>query len=473
MSKPCGPHPVSRRGALATLAGSAALATGSGSRGRAQTGTPEAPPAAAAPNPVVASWPHVFQHPEFQFQFLIGLGGTYEQAADVGELLAAASQIADGDYDSWYDTFVRLGDRVRAMAETSEAGGAAVSAREAWLRASSYYGQAYFFTYGTREPDRIVATWEQHRACFDHFAALLQPAAEHVTIPYEQTTLPGYVLRVDDRDVPRPWLIMNNGSDGTATDMWVQGAAAGLRRGYNVLIFDGPGQGAALWRQRLYFRPDWEAVITPIVDWLLERPDVDPDKLVLLGVSQAGYWVPRALAFEHRIAVAVADPGVMDVATSWAAMMPPGTMEGLLHASDAERTQIATELNQGVEQEMAHDVQLRFTVMMRMAPFGTKTLADMLVDLAAYNLNDVVGQITTPLLIADPEGESFWPGQSQQLYDALPGRKALVRFTAAEGADLHCEPKAKSLRAQRFFEWFDQVIRGPATTPTAGQEAGA
>jgi hypothetical protein len=419
-----------------------------------------------APNPVIASWPHVFQHADFQFQFLLGLGGTYEQAADVGELFAAASQITDSEYDSWYDTFVALGERVQRIAESSAAAGNSISAREAWLRASGYYGQAYFFTYGTKQPDRIVDIWERHRACFDQFAALLQPAAEPVAIPYENTTLPGYALRVDATDAPRPWLVMNNGSDGTATDMWVQGAAAGLRRGYNVLIFDGPGQGAALWRQQLYFRPDWEAVITPIVDWLLERPDVDPDKLVLLGVSQAGYWVPRALAFEQRFAAAVADPGVMDVATSWAAMMPPGTMEELLQASDAERTQIATELNEGVEQEMAHDVHLRFTARMRLAPYGPKTLADVVVDLAAYNLNDVVGQITTPLLIADPEGESFWPGQSQQLYDALPGPKLLVPFTAAEGADLHCEPKANSLRAQRFFDWFDQTIHASAATPT-------
>jgi hypothetical protein len=453
---------VSRRAAIATVAGGATLAaTWSGREVHAQTvGDP-------APNPVIASWPHVFQHADFQFQFLLGLGSTYEQAADVGELFAAVSQITDGDYDSWYDTFVALGERVQRIAESSAAASDPISAREAWLRASGYYGQAYFFTYGTTQPDRIVETWERHRACFDQFAALLQPAAELVAIPYEDTTLPGYVLRVDASNAPRPWLIMNNGSDGTVTDMWVQGAAAGLRRGYNVLIFDGPGQGAALWRQQLYFRPDWEAVITPIVDWLLERTDVDPDELVLLGVSQAGYWVPRALAFEQRFAAAVADPGVMDVATSWAAMLPPGTMEELLQASDAERTQIATELNEGVEQEMAHDVHLRFTAMMRMTPYGPKTLADVLVDLAAYNLNDVVGQISTPLLIADPEGEAFWPGQSQQLYDALPGPKLLVPFTAAEGADLHCEPKALGLRAQRFFDWLDQMLHAPAATPTS------
>ena len=50
-------------------------------------------------------------------------------------------------------------------------------------------------------------------------------------------------------------------------------------------------------------------MVTPVVDWLLARPDVDPDRIALAGVSQAGYWVPRAVAFEQRIAAAVADPG--------------------------------------------------------------------------------------------------------------------------------------------------------------------
>jgi hypothetical protein len=43
----------------------------------------------------------------------------------------------------------------------------------------------------------------------------------------------------------------------------------------------------------------------------------------LQGVSQGGYWVPRAVAFEKRIAAAIADPGVVDVSTSWTGSLPP------------------------------------------------------------------------------------------------------------------------------------------------------
>ncbi len=54
-----------------------------------------------------------------------------------------------------------------------------------------------------------------------------------------------------------------------------------------------------------------------------------------------------------------------------------------------------------------------------------------------------MNNITTPLLITDPDDEQFSPGQSQQLYDLVPATKQLVRFTAEEGAGGHCEPLAR------------------------------
>jgi hypothetical protein len=75
-----------------------------------------------------------------------------------------------------------------------------------------------------------------------------------------------------------------------------------------------------------------------------------------------------------------------------------------------------------------------------------------------YNLDGVVGQITTPMLVTDPEGEQFWPGQSRRLYDALAGPKRLVHFGADEGADRHCEPMARSLLEQRLFDWLDETL---------------
>jgi hypothetical protein len=100
----------------------------------------------------------------------------------------------------------------------------------------------------------------------------------------------GYFFRSGPAGEPRRTLIFNNGSDGSVVGAWTDGIACALARGWNAMTFDGPGQNAALVRQGLAFRPDWEKVITPVVDFLCARPDTDGGKLTLLGVSQAGYW---------------------------------------------------------------------------------------------------------------------------------------------------------------------------------------
>jgi hypothetical protein len=70
----------------------------------------------------------------------------------------------------------------------------------------------------------------------------------------------------------------------------------------------------------------------------------------------------------------------------------------------------------------------------------------------------VVDKIRTPLLVCDPDGEQFWPGQAQRLVDALPDYAELLPFRAAEGADFHCEPMARALVDQRMFDWLDDVF---------------
>jgi len=139
--------------------------------------------------------------------------------------------------------------------------------------------------------------------------------------------LHGFYIRGRSKTRRHPLLILNNGSDRSLLDMWLWGGAGATARGYDCLTFDGPGQGYALWKQKLYFRPDWEKVITPVVDFALSRADVDPKRIAIQGISQGGYWIPRAVAFEKRVAAAIADPGVVDVSTSWIGTLPKPLLE--------------------------------------------------------------------------------------------------------------------------------------------------
>ena len=107
--------------------------------------------------------------------------------------------------------------------------------------------------------------------------------------------------------------MIHQGFDGTAEECWFGVGTDAVARGYNVLAFDGPGQGRAVRKQDLHFRPDWEAVITPVVNWTVARPDVDPGRIVLYGLSMGRYLAPRAAAYEPRLRAVIANEGVYDV----------------------------------------------------------------------------------------------------------------------------------------------------------------
>jgi hypothetical protein len=65
---------------------------------------------------------------------------------------------------------------------------------------------------------------------------------------------------------------------------WIGTVAA--HYGWHCLIFEGPGQWTALKANPgLLFRPDYEKPVAAVVDYLFTRPDVDQDKVALVGYS--------------------------------------------------------------------------------------------------------------------------------------------------------------------------------------------
>ena len=391
-----------------------------------------------------------FDDDGFNFEVQVLLGSVRDGCGDTGEILATVATITSGDATSWVSAWEALGDRVAAIADASASGRHDVSAAAAYLRAAAYFAAALSSVDGVADPDSArKRLFAQHRRCFDAYADRLTPSVTPVRIPYEHSTMPGYLFAPAGGDTPRGTVVLNNGSDGAVTAMLGMVKAA-VDRGYHALTFDGPGQQSMLFDQDIPFRPDWEHVITPVVDFLIQRPDVDNDRIMLYGISQAGYWVPRALAFEHRIAAAVADPGVVDVSTSWMGHLPK-EMVTMLEKGDRTTFDQWMQIGQSTPQEAQEFAW-------RAKPYGIDDAFDLFVAVGTYKLDPaVIGKITTPLLVTDPEGEQFWPGQSRQLYDALPGTKRLVEFTSAEGAGRHCEPMARSLLEQRIFDWLDET----------------
>jgi hypothetical protein len=407
---------------------------------------PTQPPAEAAAPPVSP-----FADVDFGFTALIALGGSYYRGGNPGKLLAILAQINPGDFESAWQAYHDAGVESRTWAEQGAAKRHNASAREAYLWAAGYFSAALRFLDGTKDPERMLPGWQEYNACWSAAAALFEPAIERLEIPYEGGGLTGWFLRVDGSRRRRPLVILNTGADGLENSMYVLGGAGALARGYNCLILNGPGQGDSLWVRKLYFRPDWEKVITPVVDAMLRHREVDPKRIALVGVSQGGYWVPRALAFEHRIAAGVADPGVWDVSDPWLRNLPKFVRDVL----DAGKK---SQFDQMIQIGTASNTRVKALLRFRMRPFGMASYYDAFHAVRDYNLSEVAARIKCPMLIADPEGEQFFPGQARKLYDALQCPKAIVHFTREQGADQHCEVAAPGYRDYGIYNWLDETL---------------
>src|SRR5208283_3118111 len=118
----------------------------------------------------------------FDFQFVRTMGCTTYDGAEIGECYETASRIEDEKEDSYTEAWRVTAERVETIARKSLAGGHLVSAREAFLRASSYWREVGFYQC-TTDP-KCRAGWERQRDCFMQAGKLMDPPFEVVRIPY-------------------------------------------------------------------------------------------------------------------------------------------------------------------------------------------------------------------------------------------------------------------------------------------------
>lgn len=271
---------------------------------------------------------------------------------------------------------------------------------------------------------------------------------EEVAIPYEGTYLPGYYYRVDD--TPRPTLLIHGGFDSTGEELYLEVAAAALQRGYNCLTFEGPGQGAVIREQHIPFRYDWEKVVTPVVDYLLTRPDVDPDRIALMGISLGGYLAPRAAAYEHRLAACIANDGLFSNQF--------GEIARKLHRGNDEDLNNPAYVEKFLEVLTSQYTGVRWAIENGMFTYQAESVHELIRKTEPVTLEGVAHKIKCPTLVCEAEADHFFAGQPKMLYDALTCPKTFMLFTAEDGAEEHCHFGALLYFNQRVFEWLDETL---------------
>ena len=389
----------------------------------------------------------------FAFEFVRNLGFMYYGGSDLGEMIVTSKKVKPGDFESWFTEWDALGRRILERANVFLAAGHNESARTSYLRASTYLRMAEFYLHGNPNDPRILSEARESQKAYAEAAKLTGPTWEPIDIPYEGTTLPGYFYKVDNSGKPRPTLLFHGGYDSSLEELYYFAAAAAVRHGYNCLTWDGPGQGLPLREQKLAFRYDWEKVVTAAVDYALTRPDVDGNNLVLKGMSLGGYFAARAAAFEHRFQAVVLFDGVYDFFESVKSAIPEDALAAF-EAGDLSRCE------EIVYREMQGNTTMRWMVENGIWTFGASGFADFLEKTMSYTLKDGVAEkIRTPCLVMDAEGDMFFKGQPQRVRDAINAPRLLYAFTAADGAENHCQSGELSFKDEVVFNWLDETLK--------------
>lgn len=302
--------------------------------------------------------------------------------------------------------------------------------------ATSYLRIAEFFT-PPRSPERLP-TYRRYRELFDR--AFHDAGTIRHEVRYGSASLPAYMYPARTASA-RGTVLLHGGFDSLIEEffaIWHRISAAG----FDVIAFEGPGQGGARALGGLTFDHDWERPVGAMLDHF------DLEAAALVGISMGGYWALRAAAFEPRIDRVVSWPPVYD----WlyrvpAAIRPIVRMmlrrRGFMNWSVRVRTRLIPMLRQVIDQALY------------------LVDGDEPMDAVDWFLGMNEEHLSSPLVAQDVlimwgANDAFQPPVlARAQAEALASARSVTfrEFTAAEHADQHCQMGNLGLACDVLTTW--------------------
>ena len=434
----------------------------------------------------------------FNFEYLVALQNSLSGGSDIGPVLGAVKNIKPGDMESYFEEFYQLANDTKAQASDPQNSFDPINVRDSWFSTSHYYRRADVYIHRDWNDPLIKTVWDEQTAAFDKAIAALPIPGKRIQIPAPDSDLTVEAIwyaASEDPNAKLPTMIVGNGFDAAQEDSYHYYCAPALARGWNCITYEGPGQNTVRRTQDVGFIPEWERVVTPVVNYVLSAKSqvVDAGRLVLVGNSFGGYLAARAAAgrgrpdgaspareprepdraarapssrpgrpcdrprgraaaFEPRLSAVILVGGVWDLYSGFSSQLSSDLLEiyeagnftqfddTVLSLRDAGSlpTQAAWGLDYGLWAFKTHSPSEFF-------------------DLAkSYNIGDVVDRIEMPVFVGDAEFEGIFPGQPRKVADALGERGTLHVFEGVAG--YHCQTGAQQELARTIFAWLNKVL---------------
>jgi 2,6-dihydroxypseudooxynicotine hydrolase len=221
------------------------------------------------------------------------------------------------DWKDWGPNWLAVGQVHEALGREAQRHGRLLSAAQAFQRAAWCYHLGKFLWF--EDLDMHADLRDRSVSVYREALPYIDPPGERLEIPFEGRFIPAH-LRRPPRTGRGPLVLIVPGLDSSKEELFAIEDDF-LRRGMATLTIDGPGQS----ENSVHFaiRPNWETVITPLLDELAGQDlGVDQDRIGLMGISMGAIYGPRAAAYEKRIKALVGLAGPYTLGECWDALNP-------------------------------------------------------------------------------------------------------------------------------------------------------
>lgn len=291
----------------------------------------------------------------FESQTLRLLAEAQQGGGDVFDIARLCRNLKAGDKVGWERAWLGLAEAMEAKARRELELGHARTSMQNFFHASQYYRMSDVFLTAA-ELDKKKARFLKSQETFRAAARLHVPPIEIITVHCGNEQYDGYFCHpVNPAPGEWPAVFLIGGADAFAEEIFFSGRQV-LDRGWALLLVDTPGRGSSLYVKGIPTRHDYEVPVKACVDYLVARPEVAAERIALIGISMAGYYAPRAAAFEPRVKALIAWSGccsVLDDLYLFCEHLRPTLQRLLGGVSDAEaREKLKAFTLQGVAQQI-------------------------------------------------------------------------------------------------------------------------
>jgi alpha-beta hydrolase superfamily lysophospholipase len=375
-------------------------------------------------------------HPDVSINFQLNrFYGWVGDDSMLTEMREAAAGVQD--YPTFTKIFFELGDTALARHETLKGG---------------YYLRLAEFFLRTRDPRKLPTRQRFVDLVLGHFQI---PSSAYSRIPYGSGWLPAY--RLTPTRPTKGTFVVFGGFDSYIEE-WLPAALFFRDAGYDTIIFEGPGQGAALELAHLTMSPEWEKPVKAVLDFF------SLDAVTLMGFSLGGGLVIRAAAFEPRVRRVIAYDICTNALECLLRSLPPPAQRKLLGWIDAAN---AEAVDKFFADAIARSLLLDWATQQGKHNTGLGTPYEMLKHYQKYETASISPPVTQDVLLMAGAEDHYIPVHQlpDQITTLTHVRSLTARlFTRAEQAQNHVQVGNMGLAFRVILDWMESLgtIEGPA-----------